>query len=109
MAIPPDLALLRRAWSCQPDTGKSRCPGAPYITRTLLTKLIYPDNIRAEIRSFAMNLASETAYIAFEGDRRIASGDLREVARAAKETLERRKDASVLVFDGTTSGPIEID
>ena len=56
-----------------------------------------------------MNPASETAYIAFEGDRRIASGDLREVARAAKETLERRKDASVLVFDGTTSGPIEID
>ncbi len=49
------------------------------------------------------------AYIAFEGDRCIASGDLREIARAAKETLDRRKDASVLVFDGTTSSPIEID
>jgi uncharacterized protein len=49
------------------------------------------------------------AYIAFDGDRRIASGDLREVARAAKQTLIRRDDASVLVFDDTGSGPIEID
>lgn len=36
-----------------------------------------------------------TAYIAFEGDRAIASGDLREVARAAKERLDRRKDAAI--------------
>ncbi len=56
-----------------------------------------------------MNPASETAYIAFDGDRRIASGNLGEVISAAKETLDRRKDASVLVFDGMTSGPIEID
>jgi hypothetical protein len=48
-------------------------------------------------------------YIAFEGDRCIASGDLRAVARAAKQTLDRRQDASVLVFDGETSGPIDID
>jgi len=56
-----------------------------------------------------MNPAPETAYIAFDGDRRIASGNLSEVINAAKETLDRRKDASVLVFDGMTSGPIEID
>jgi uncharacterized protein len=49
------------------------------------------------------------AYIAFEGDRRIASGDLREVARAAKQALDRRDDASILVFDDASSGPIEID
>src|SRR5216683_2100616 len=109
MAITPDLALLRRVWSCQPGAGKSRCAGAPYITRMLLTKPIYPGNIHVEIRSFAVNPESETAYIAFDGDRRIASGNLREVVSAAKETLDRRKDASVLVFDGTTSGPIEID
>src|SRR4051794_22636787 len=47
-------------------------------------------------------------YIAFDGDRCIASGDLRDVARAAKRTLERRKDAVVLVFDDS-SGPVEID
>jgi uncharacterized protein len=56
-----------------------------------------------------MSAGSQIAFIAFSGDRRIASGDLRSVARAAKETLDRRKDASVLVFNGTTSGPIEID
>jgi len=56
-----------------------------------------------------MNSWSGTTYVAFEGDRCIASGDLREVARAAKQTFDRRKDTSILVFDGRTSGPIEID
>ena len=56
-----------------------------------------------------MDPGFDAAYIAFEGDRRVASGNLREVISAAKETLDRRKDASILVFDGTTSGPIEID
>jgi hypothetical protein len=52
---------------------------------------------------------SDVAFIAFDGDRCITTGDLREVARAAKETLDRHKDASILVFDGRTSGPIDID
>ena len=56
-----------------------------------------------------MNPGFDAAYIAFEGDRCIASGDLRDVISAAKETLDRRKEASVVVFDGRTSGPIEID
>src|SRR5207302_2103496 len=56
-----------------------------------------------------MNPGFDAAYIAFQGDRCVASGNLREVISAAKEVLDRRKDASVLVFDGTTSGPIEID
>jgi hypothetical protein len=56
-----------------------------------------------------MNPMPSAACIAFDGDRRIASGDLRYVARAAKAALERRKDASILVFDGQTGGPIDID
>src|ERR1700737_4007272 len=56
-----------------------------------------------------MNPGFEVAYIAFDGDRCIATGDLRDVARAGKETLDRHKDASILVFDGRTSGPIDID
>src|SRR5258707_1855556 len=52
---------------------------------------------------------SDTACVAFEGDRRIASGELRDVARAAKQMLDRRKDAAILVFDGRTSAPVEID
>jgi uncharacterized protein len=56
-----------------------------------------------------MNAGSDAPYIAFEGHRCIASGDLRDVVRAAKETLDRRKEASILIFDGMTGGPIDID
>jgi uncharacterized protein len=56
-----------------------------------------------------VNPGSDALYIAFEGDRCIASGDLHDVARAAKQKLDRRKDTSILVFDGRNSGPVEID
>ena len=56
-----------------------------------------------------MNPGSDPAYIAFDADRHIASGDLREVARATKETLDRRKDASIIIFNGQTSATVEID
>jgi uncharacterized protein len=56
-----------------------------------------------------MSLRPDVAAIAFDGDRRIAAGDLRSVARAAKEALERRHDASIVIFDGRTSNPIDID
>ena len=56
-----------------------------------------------------MSQKPDAACIAFESDRCVATGDLHEVTRAAKEMLDRRKDASILVFDGVTSGPIEID
>jgi hypothetical protein len=61
------------------------------------------------IEEFQMNPLPDVPRIAFEGDRRIAAGDLHEVARAAKEALERSKDASILVFDGATSESIELD
>lgn len=56
-----------------------------------------------------MNSASIPAYIAFEADHCIDAGDLREVARAAKEEFDRRSDASILVFNGTTGEPVELD
>ncbi|WP_426438357.1 DUF2239 family protein [Bradyrhizobium genosp. P] len=49
------------------------------------------------------------AYVAFEGERRIAAGDLGDVARAAKQLLDQRKDAAILVFNGRTSALVEID
>ena len=55
-----------------------------------------------------MSPVSDVPYLAFEGDRCIGAGDLPAVARAAKEALERHKDAAVLVFD-SASGPIDID
>jgi hypothetical protein len=56
-----------------------------------------------------MKPGSDVTTIAFEGNRRIAAGDLRTVVRAAKQVLERRNDASILVFDGRTSDPVDID
>ena len=53
-----------------------------------------------------MNPATEATYIAFESDRRIAFGNLREVARAVKDAHDWRPDASILVFDGRSSGQI---
>ena len=56
-----------------------------------------------------MKPGSDVACIAFEGDRCIMAGDLHDVIRAAKAALDRRKEASIVVFDGSTSTPIEID
>jgi hypothetical protein len=56
-----------------------------------------------------MTTGSNPAYIAFAGDRRIASGDLRDIARSAKRTLDLHGEAQLLIFDGKTSGPVEID
>jgi hypothetical protein len=52
---------------------------------------------------------SDIAAVAFEGDRCIAAGELRDVTRAAKQVLDRDKAASILIFDGHTSAPIDID
>src|SRR3979411_2451450 len=56
-----------------------------------------------------MNPATDPAYVAFEGDRRIGSGRLRDVARAAREALDRRQDASILFFESRSSAPVDID
>jgi uncharacterized protein len=46
---------------------------------------------------------------AFNGARRIASGDLQEVAMRAKAAMDGDKWAQVLIFDDTTGGPIDVD
>lgn len=56
-----------------------------------------------------MKPGSEAAFIAFEGDRCIASGDLREVARSAKAALGRHPHASILIFACHTSALVEVD
>jgi uncharacterized protein len=55
-----------------------------------------------------MDPGSDAAYIAFEGDRCIASGDLGEVTGAAKRALDH-SETPVVVFDGRTSAPVELD
>ena len=49
------------------------------------------------------------AFIAFDGERRIAAGSRAEVARAAKQLLDANKGAAILVFDGRTSAVVDID
>lgn len=56
-----------------------------------------------------MSSVTDPVCIAFEGDRCIASGDRRAVARATKAVLDRREDASIIIFDGDTSATMEID
>jgi len=56
-----------------------------------------------------MNPTSTTRCSAFVGTRCIATGDLRDVARAVREALDEDGSAQVLVFDDTTGEQIEID
>jgi hypothetical protein len=56
-----------------------------------------------------MNTAPEATYIAFEGDRCIGSGELRDVARSARQALGRQPDASILIFNSRTSTLVDVD
>lgn len=47
--------------------------------------------------------------IAFDGDRRLASGELSEAAIRIKQAIAGRHDAQILAFDSETSHPVEID
>jgi hypothetical protein len=56
-----------------------------------------------------MALPYQTRCVAFEGSRRIAAGELHQVALKTKEVLERGPNAPVLIFHESTSEPIEVD
>ncbi|SDO23720.1 DUF2239 family protein [Afipia sp. GAS231] len=56
-----------------------------------------------------MTPAADPAYVAFDGDRCIGSGSLRDVARAGRDALDRHSHASILVFDAQTSAPVDLD
>ncbi len=51
----------------------------------------------------------EMRCTAFEGFRRIASGELGAVARRTKEVIDRRGPEPVLIFDDATSEQLEVD
>jgi hypothetical protein len=46
---------------------------------------------------------------AFQGERRIASGELSRVARSAKAAADRNGSSAILIFDDETSELIEVD
>lgn len=51
----------------------------------------------------------ETRCIAFAGSSPIASGELKDVALQVKQRIDGGEPAAILIFDETTSAPIEID
>jgi hypothetical protein len=53
--------------------------------------------------------SSGTRCTAFEGFRRIASGDLRHAALKAKEAIDQGASEPVLIFDDRTGQVIEVD
>jgi len=54
-------------------------------------------------------MTTATLCTAFDGSRKIASGTLGDVARAAKDWMDRNAQAAVLIFDDATSESIEVD
>ena len=51
----------------------------------------------------------QTLFTAFEGFRRIASGELAEVVRPTKEILDRGGHQPLLIFDDATGEQIDVD
>lgn len=56
-----------------------------------------------------METGNQTRCTAFEGFRRIASGELAQVALKTKEVIDRGEQAPVLIFEDVTGEQIEID
>ena len=56
-----------------------------------------------------MESQDRTRWTAFEGFRRIASGELAQVALETKRVIDRGETAPVLIFDDVTGEQIELD
>jgi hypothetical protein len=51
----------------------------------------------------------DAIFTAFDGQRRLASGPLTEVALAVKKSSDRASHAPILIFDDSTGRPIDLD
>ncbi len=56
-----------------------------------------------------MENGNSTFCTAFEGSRRIASGELAVVARTIKEVIDRGEQAPILIFDDVTGEQFDVD
>lgn len=56
-----------------------------------------------------MTTMVQTSCTAFEGYRRIASGDLAHVAAKTKAVIDRGAKAPIIIFDDQSSEPVELD
>jgi hypothetical protein len=62
-----------------------------------------------EVAGTPMSEYRQTRCTAFEGARRIASGELKQVALMTNKVMDRGPRAPVLIFDDVTSELIEVD
>jgi hypothetical protein len=69
-----------------------------YFTRMILTDELYP----------GINVGMTQTFTAFEGQRRLASGPLSEVALSVKRA-EPRASAPIVIFSDTTGRAIDLD
>lgn len=56
-----------------------------------------------------MSATPQRSYTAFDGSRRLASGELPHVAAAAKAAIDADETAQILIFDDVTAGVVELD
>ncbi len=54
-------------------------------------------------------MPANPAYVAFAGARRIAAGDLADVARTVRECLDAGESEAVLVLDGANGRAVDLD
>src|SRR6202008_3611610 len=82
-------------------------------TRVILTADFYPDKMRSASpcrrRTPKMDERPRMLCIAFAGARRVAAGELAQVALKTKAVIDRGVQAPILLFDDATSEPIELD
>ncbi|MDB6060179.1 MAG: uncharacterized protein JWM78_282 [Verrucomicrobiaceae bacterium] len=81
------------------------------ITRVILTDHILP-GYNFSLLSMAVNsmtITSQPTWIAFAGNKRIASGPARDVTTKVKTFVDTDNRQSILIFDATSSQPIELD
>jgi hypothetical protein len=53
--------------------------------------------------------STERVCVGFAGPKRIATGDVLEVAREVKRAMDEDGSASILVFDAVSSDPVDVD
>src|SRR4051794_20409235 len=63
----------------------------------------------ADAKELRMNEIVQTQYTAFKGARRIAGGDLMQVARTVKEFFKDMPVEGVMIFDDMSSHLVDID
>jgi len=65
--------------------------------------------VKSEISGANDDLFPNSSCVAFAGDRCLAFGDLAQVASEVKAAMLRGESESIIILDGRTSEPIELD